>query len=323
MFASEILPFLSEIVGTCDDPRAFAILEDGIKLMNDKGLIDPLIGEMTICNCRGFVTLPPEVTQILAVTVDKCPAVIRNEWFRYHINGPGDQCHGCGFVDVLGTYPIFQEPDRPVLLVAKIYNALDADSEVRIYGYAKNGDRIYSTDAAGNKKDGFLVPTIWEGGESILAPNADVPPIVQIDKVKLQTRADYVDLIAVDPETNEPLAVLGRYRPDETAPQYKRIQVECESVINLKFKRRDFKITGPDSWINTDNRLALIQAVRAAKKYWADASDEAQTAEAVATRLLKEENRSNKPGGISPPQVIVDGVDGSPSNLFYGRCRHY
>lgn len=323
MFTREVTPYLGEIVGTCINERAYMLLTAGIKLMNDKGLIDPLIAELAICNCNGFVTLPPEVRQVLGVTISGSPSLLRNEWFSYHVNGPGDAGRTpCGFTDVMGTFCTFRDPDRPVYLAARIYSAADANTKVRVYGFAANGDRIYTPGADGTNANGFLVPTLWQNGVSILAPNADAPAIVKIDQIQLDARVDYLDLLAVDPDTNAIISLVGRYRPDETAPQYQRIRVESKEVVRVKYKRRDFKITGPDDWINSDNLLALINATRAAKLMLDGELQQALTYSAIAEGLLKDENRSNKPGGIAPPQVVVDGVDGDNSNMFYGGCRY-
>lgn len=304
--------------GLCpDDAVAKRRATDAVELLNQKGLLDPLTGEIAVCVCNNFVTLPPEVDQPLAVQVDASPTIIRNEWFTYHLNGPGDKgWTSIAFTDILGqNFPTIRDPDIPVKLVAQIANAQDQNKQLRVYGWDAQGNRIYTAGQNGTKVDGFLVPTI----HNRLAPNAAVPPIAKIDLIRKDMTADFVELFAVDPATNEVISKLGSFRPDEVVPKYTRVRVAGKNVMRVKFRRRDFEITGPDSWINCESRLGFIMAVKAVVARFNGQEAVADSYEASAVRYVKEKSRSQSPGGIKPRQIIDHQIPQNSSGMFYSR----
>ncbi|MFB1500812.1 hypothetical protein [Thiocapsa sp. N5-Cardenillas] len=318
MFVKDILPDLPQAIGGCTNDYAMRRLTDAVELLVTEGLIDTQVEEIALCACGSFVTLPREVGTPLAITVDGSPSLIRDEWFTYHINGPGDtNWTPVGFADVLGqSYPTIREPDRPVRLAAVIRTASDSNKVLRVFGYDENGERILSPNADGTMTDGFLVPTVFNR----VLMNADVSPIVRIERVTKERTQDMVDLIAVDPDTGTAISVLGRYRPSETTPAYTRIRVSGAEFVRLKFKRRSMELSDDYDWIPVDHREALIHAVRAVK-YRLDGKYEiARAAEQEAVRLLRKQTTSKRPAGIKPPQVINnDHMQGAAgSSMFYG-----
>lgn len=310
---------LQEAIGTCLNDRAYRVFTAAVRLLTEKGLIDQKIGEISVCVCAGFATLPPEVDPngILGVQVDSSPVTIRNEWFSYHLNGPGDEGYTpVGFADILGNnFCTIREPDRPVKLVTKIYSASDANKKFRVYGFAANGDRIHTAGPDGRKADGFFVPTMF--GQS--SANSAASPIVKIDGLWKERTTDFVDLLAVDPDTNEAISLLGRYRPDETTPQYTRIRVPAENVVRVKFRRRDMVVRSADDWINLDDPEAFLLACKAVIKRRAEQFDVARLLEAEASRMIKQAMMSRQPAGIAPQNVIVDAAGLSPGKqgLYY------
>lgn len=315
MFVREFYDDVAEALGGCTDERAYRLIGDAAKLLNDKRLIDGMTGEIAACVCGGFVTLPPEVGTVLAVQVDGRPTITRDQWYTYHLNGSGDEgCTPCGFSDVLGEFSTFREPDRPVKLAAKIYSASDANCKIRVYGWAQDGTRIEQANSAGLKTDGFLLPTVYG---SVLTPK-NVSSIVKIDYVQKDRTTDKVDIFAVDPDTNAVIGLIATYRATETAPRYQRIRVEADNVVRVKFRRRDLIVRSKDDWVNVDHRLAMLFAVRAVQKFWEGKADEGAVLLAQCEQWLKEANSAKKPGGISPPQVLDDSLGSRcGEKLFY------
>ena len=318
MFVYEILPDLGEAAGRCADDETMRRLEDAQELLTNAGLLNPMIGEVSICVCGGFFTLPYEAETPLAVNVNGSPTVLRNEWIEYHLNGPGELgWTPCGMSDALGVlFPTFRDPDRPVLLAVKIYSASDENKKFRVYGYKENGDKVFSVGSAGNMEDGFYVPTLF--GRTVTPLGIDA--VVHIEKIVKDEFNDMVDLYAVDPANpTVALSLLGRYRPKETVPQYTRIRTSVQQAVRVRFKRRNTKLSDQYDWINTDSREALIHAIRAVR-YRNDGKYQlADYAEATALRLARQKTNAQHPKGIAPPQIIHNDVpvDAGGEQMFY------
>lgn len=322
MFVKDILPDLSQAIGTCTNDYAFRRLTDAVRLLTSNSLISSDLGEIAICVCGGFVTLPPEVQTVLGITVDGCPAIIRDEWFTYHINGPGDTGYTpFKFTDVLGNnYPTIRDPAEPVKIAAKIRAASDQNKILRVFGWDADGERIFTTGADGTMEDGFLVPMVY--GKVLI--NSDAPAIVKIDRVYKENTSDMVDLLGIDPDTMEAVSLLGRYRPKENTPAYTRIRVPAQEVVRVKYRRRVFEVQDEYDWIPVNNREALIHAIRAVKYRLDGKYQNAREAEAEAVRLVKQDTDSDRPGGIHPPQIINNELPRATagSSMFYGN-RNY
>lgn len=305
-----------EAIGACTNDRAYRIFTEAAELLADKGLIDDLVGTMTICCCSNFTTLPPEVDTPLAVSVDGCPAILRNQWFDYHVNGPGERdWTPVGYADILGNnFCTARDPESPVKLGLIIRSVSDANRMFRVYGTAQNGERIYQRNAAGDLQDGFLVPSVYDD----IRPAADIAAIAQIERISLEEFADYVDLVGIDPDTNEVTTLLGRYRPGETTPRYTRIRVPARNSVRVKFRRAVLPVVGEDDWLPIDHKRAFLTACQAVAARRAKRYDEAAWMEREAERMIRERQRSRTPGGISPPQVTV-----SPTNQMVRPGLHY
>lgn len=322
MFVKDILPDLPNAIGQCTNEYAYRRLTDAVRLLTSKSLINSQIGEITVCVCGNFATLPAEVQTPVGITVDGIPAIIRDEWFSYHINGPGDTAYTpFPFSDILGNdFPTIRDPDKPLNLAAQITSPTDNNKMLRVFGWDENGDRIMSTNSDGNKEDGFLVPTLY----GKLLTNSDVPPIAKIDRVYKDTTSDQITMYGVDPDTDIATTLLGKYRPNETLPAYTRIRTPATSAVRVKYKRRVFEIVDQYDWIPVDNREALIHAIRAVKYRLDGKYTNGAEAETEASRLLMEENNALRPAGIKPPQTINNELprQTAGSSMFYGGFRN-
>lgn len=322
MFVKDILPDLPEAIGTCANETAYRRLTDAVRLLTNKSLINSQVGEIAVCVCGNYATLPSEVQTPLGMTVDGCPAILRDQWFTYHINGPGDTGYTpFPFADVLGNnFPTIRDPDKPLKIAARISAASDSNKQLRVFGWDAAGDRIMTTNANGDKEDGFLVPTLY----GKILTNADAPAIAKIDRVYKETTADMVEMFGVDPATNEATTLLGKYRPRENTPAYTRIRTPATQVIRVKYKRRVFEVEDQYDWIPVENREALIHAVRAVKLRLDYKYKAAREAESEAYRMVLDDTTSNMPGGIKPPQVINNELprETAGSSMFYGNIRN-
>jgi len=183
MIYSEIKDDIAQALsGHEGDEYAFRRVTEAIRLLNTKGVIDASTGELSVCVCGNFATLPREVDTVLGVQVDAQPSLMRNEWFMFHVNGAGDKgWTPFRMVDILGrNFCTFRDPDRAVLLAVRARNAADEGKKFRVYGLTAAGERIFATDATGKKTDGFFVPV--KSGVA-MSVNSAISPIAVIDHI--------------------------------------------------------------------------------------------------------------------------------------------
>lgn len=317
MYVSQVYQDLksSEVLGSCDDDYIFARLTDAQKLVANMGIMDPAIGEMSLCVCDGCVTLPNDVETVLGVNQGGFPTLLRDEWFRYHANGPGDECwQPWNYTDIRGQVCTYKDPSAPVYLVASVESPRDSNKMLRVFGWDVDGKRIYTTDSEGNLQDGFLVPTVY----GFSKPNPEAPAINRIDRIHKAETNGFIKLLAVNAD-GSPHTQIGYYRPEETNPTYVRIRVADKNWLKIKYKKRSFDVRSVNDWVNVDNREVLILAVKAVQNRRRNNLDLAGGLEAEASRILTKEVEAKRPPGISPPQIIWN--EGIPAaemdRLFY------
>lgn len=313
MFVSEIIGDVKEVIGKCSDTVAFSRISDAVKLANngDAGN-DWNTGIMDLCVCDGCVTLPADVGTILGVLQAGQPTLIRDQWYQFHINGPGvsGSCGAWSYTDELGPVCTYRDPTAPVRLVADVENSVDSNCLLRVFGWDENGKRIYSDNGSGVLEDGFLVPTVY--GFAIPSPTAT--PIARIDRIHKQATNGQIRLIAVDQTTLESRTLIGHYLPWETVPSYRRIRVGDRNWIRIKYRRRDLEVRGAIDWINIENREALILLVKAVKFRRDNQIEMGKAFESEGLRLLSNEASTLRPPAMSGPQIVFS--DGAPVGEF-------
>ena len=89
--AQDVLDDARDIFGICKEEKLFRYITDAIRLLANKGDIDPLVGALDICVQNKCVTLPNEVETVFGVNLAGRPALGHNELFSWHLNGPGDR----------------------------------------------------------------------------------------------------------------------------------------------------------------------------------------------------------------------------------------
>ncbi len=318
MYVSDIILDARATLGNCDEATVFRRLEDAVQLLTQKGLPDVTLGLMDICVCDGCVTLPREVGTVLAINTGGMTTLMRDQWFSFHMNGPGDEgcCIPCRYVNEEGEVTTFRDPHGPTYLVAVVENAQDNNSTLRVYGWDENNKRIYTTNpVTGETEDGFLIPTIF--GFPVIGQ--DQPQVARIDRIQKSVTKGFVKLVAIDPDDMQPSTVIGYYEPGETNPKYRRIRVAGQNWIRLKYKKSNNSIRSTADWINVDNRQALLLALKVIRYRDLNQFDLSSRAEAEVNRALSEDMQSKvPPAALQTPQIMYNEFPtGNYERLFY------
>ncbi len=313
MLVKDFFPEARRAFEGCNEETIFRQLTKAVKLLANKGLNDPLLGELEICACNGCITLPRDVGTVLGVDVCGNPTLLQDQWFKYHINGPGSRGGQCVITE-MGQVCTYRDPSEPCYLIAEVTSAQDNNKKLRVYATDPSGKKIFTPGPDGKLYEGFLVPMIF--GFSQRAPN--VPALGAIYRVIKEVTRDYVRLIAVNASDGVSQTQIGYYEPSETLPQYRRIKVPCKSSALVKYKKASLDIRSQDDWINCDNVEALEVACRAVKFRGEDKYEAAAKAEGEASRILSEETQAKLPSGPRVPQIINGVFRDNDDSLLYG-----
>jgi len=317
MYVSDIYEDCIQVLGSCDQPTVFRRLTDAAKRFNHKGISDLTVYNLDLCCCDGCVTLPAEVYTVLGINVNGKPSMVRDQWFRYHIGGSGDEeCLPCqNYSNEDGEWSTYKDPSAPVYLVAVTETAQDNNKKLRVYGWDVDGKRIYTTDPGGTLQDGFYVPTIY--GSPVR--NNEPPPIARIERIQKDVTVGFIKLLAVNTSDLSAHTMIGYYQPGETEPRYRRIRVPGQSWARVAYKKKDEEIRALTDWIAIDNREAFLYMLKAVKQDGNDRHDLAAAAEAVAVKLMNEEAEAKRPKHeLSGPQVIYADTPQGTERMFYG-----
>lgn len=300
---------------SCTEAEIFSRLSDAVRLIQNKGINDPLLGEIELCVCDGCVTLPRDVGTVLGVDVCGQPTLLNDQFFRYHINGPGAR-GSCGVITEMGQVCTFRDPAYPAYLTAGVTSASDNNKKLRVFATrADNGQKIFTPGPDGKLYEGFLVPLIFGYPQR----NPNVPALGRIYRVSKEVTKDFVKLYAVKESDGTSQTLVGWYEPAETIPQYRRIKVPHKSNVLVKYKKASLEITSMSDWISVDNYEALRLACRAVKFRLEDKLDEARKFEEESSRILSEETEAKRPSGPRTPQIINQIYEpGGQESLFYG-----
>lgn len=168
MFVSEIIDQVAEVLGRCDRDKALRRISDAVIALQDEGDWNANIGALDIVtfNDGNTITLPREVETPLAVAVNDHPAFMRDEFYRYHLNGEGlaDSNVVPWAWDDQGAVPNFMDIGTPGPIVAYCEILNDENRIVRVLGYDANGREIRSQLEDGEWISGFRYPMVKIAG---------------------------------------------------------------------------------------------------------------------------------------------------------------
>lgn len=315
MYVSDFYADAKRAFEGCDEDEIFRRLSSAVRLLNNNGIADVNLGEIEACVCNGCLTLPRDVGTVLGIDVCGRPTLIQDQWFKYHINGPGARAAGpCGVITEMGQVCTFKDPAEPAYLIAEVTSAADNNKMLRVFATDVDGKKIFTQGMNGGLFEGFVVPMIYGYPQR----NPNVPALGSIYRISRAATKDFVKLYAVRASDGASQTLIGQYEPDETEPTYRRIRVPNKTSVMVKFKKADLEVRSQRDWINCDNHLALQLACRAVRFYDDDKYAQGDAAISRAVGILNQQIEAQRPAGPRVPQIINGTYQGNDESLLGG-----
>lgn len=296
------------ILGTSDRAKIIDYIKRAVELAAYKANWNPYLGVMDICSDEcGVVTLPYIVGTVLQVNVGGSPTVFRNDWYTFHVNGPGDlACGGSlGFSTDMGWSPTFRDLKEWSMLAVICEDPIDGNGTLKAIVEGETVDAMkqpkmaITIPASGPSSAGVQIPLLINWASTDPANTY----FRKITRVTMPVTRGYKKLIGFPIRSMAQAVTLGYYAPNETNPTYRRIKVGCACKwVRVRYRRQslalvnDWDVVPLGSYQAT---LELLKSIRLADSNNVDAS-EAYLARAV--RLLKEVQSTESGSTWSPIQ---------------------
>jgi hypothetical protein len=246
-------------------------------LANKCGTFNPRIGRMDIDGTEGYVTLPYDVEAPLGILINKVAAFGRDQWFRFHVNGPGDNSAIDGFsefYDDAGYSCLAKDICTADYVEVVGTDPADADKVIKIFGTDEDGNELF--------EDGSRGITIAIG-------TTTATKIKQIYSVSKDATQGLVRLRLAGDST-----LIALYYPQETSPNYRRIRVPKNSTVSMIYTRRVVEVSSEYDYVPIDHKLAMMLALKSVKAYRNDNIQAAVNFEQQAERLLREQQATKR-----------------------------
>lgn len=293
---ADVVDDFSRIFGFIGIDKLMDKATEAVELLANKNASwDGLVGWVDILTDQfHFVTLPRYVETILAININSRPSEFRNQWFQYHLNGPGSSWQSCLAPQDAGETVTFRDVNYPLNLVAIPDLSSDNDTEMRGYGYFQ-GKRIMTIDSQGVMQDGFPITCNVSGATN------STQFVDRIERITKAQSNGFIKLLGFDATRNLEV-VVGYYEPDESEPKYRRMRLhETAATVRLKYRKRTLKVTSLTTPLHLKSRQAIIRMATALnfmdKKDYPSADVEMKLAES----MLMDEQRSSNP--LDNPQI--------------------
>jgi hypothetical protein len=303
---------VNNTLGLTDRAEIIDCIDRAIELAASKANWNPWVGELNICSdCCGNITLPYFVDTVLACNVGGQPAMFRNSWYEFHINGAGEKgtcagSMGSTWTDQLGS-PVFQPLRDWSMVVAVCEDPIDGNGSKSIIVEGETMDALY------NSKEALTIPPTGVSTAGVVVPmliGTPVPdPAVtvfrRITRVTLPPgRRGYMKLLGVPPVSGSSAVVLGYYAPHEISPWYKRIKIStaCGSA-RIKYRRKTLELVNDYDVVPINSRQAMVFLLKAIRFYDRDDVDQGGNFLALAVNLMNEVQTIEDGPAWAPMQV--------------------
>lgn len=327
------------IVGACDDETFLSWCSDVVGMIANKGDFEGFKYNFDICtvgcgcstggqctntvnttgcmndcslpsSCCGrqCITLPREIETVLAVNFDGRPSMGVGQLYNFHLNGAGDLGRGCTRIwqDLGASFCTIRDLITPAKVVVYLDSPVDNGKQFIIYGFDSNGRQLQRT-VGGVTVQGYQVPTLF--GYAI--PDSGAPTIARITGIYKEVSTGAMRLSTIDDSGPASGVTLGIYEPDETLPQYRRIQLKRKaSWARVATMKKNPVFASRYDHVPLQSRLGFLLGLQARKYYRDKDVASAHAFEADATRLEVEAQMKLTAGLYSTPQIIVHDVMG-------------
>jgi hypothetical protein len=314
----EVYDEAKKIIGVCDDVKIFRWLGDAVTLISNKMDLEGWKGYLDICtrgcSCkdtstcnnpagcgRKCVALPREVETVIGVNIGGQPTLGRSQLFSFHLNGPGDCRTTCEWTwsDQGQNHCTYKDLIHPAKLVAYLQNPADNGKELVVLGYDTAGN-VLRRQENGEWLNGYRVPTIY----GVAVPDVGAPLISRITGLYKAPTIGSVRLSTID-DSGSTGVLLSIMEPDETLPQYRRIQLNRScNWVRIAYRKNNPTFNSRFDHVPLESRVGFLLAVQARKMYGDLQLGEAHAFEADAARLELEAQNMKEAPLYHPVQVI-------------------
>jgi hypothetical protein len=297
VIVADVYDDAAQIFGMIGKLRLFDKITEALEALANESQWDGLVGYVDIMtDCENFVTLPRYVETPLAINLCGSPLQPRNQFFEFHLNGPGSHWQPCHTWYSMDDVCTLRDPSAPHQLIATAEFTNDIGARLRVYGYDAFGRRIRTPDPdnTGKQMDGAYIPVAASP-----SPNPNAPFFQRIERVEKSITKGHVTLYSYRPPVGQAAANLlkiGLYQPDETQPSYKRIRlpVTCAS-IRMRYRKRTIKVSGMQEPLHLKSKTAIVQMMKAVRSLDKEEYDKAGIASKLAVEILTKEQQSRNP----------------------------
>jgi hypothetical protein len=309
-----------KIIGACDDTKFFRWLTDAVGLIANKEDLEGWKGYLDICTqgcsrcnsgttcnnpagCgRRCIALPREVDTVIGVNIGGQPVLGYGQLFSFHLNGPGDCRTVCEWAwrDQGKMHCTYRDIVEPSKLVAHLQTPADNGKQVLVYGYDIGGNVLRRQDSSGAWINGYQIPTIY----GVAVPEAGAPVIARVTQLYKEPSVGSIQLSTLDASgaTGTLLTVM---EPDETVPNYRRIQLNRScNWARIAYRKTNPTFTSLYDHIPLRSRMAVLLALQARKHASDNQIAEYHSYEADAARLELEAQQMAEPPVYNPIMVI-------------------
>lgn len=307
IIVSDLYDDFCQICGPLGQDRIFDKITEALSVLSRKAQWDSLRGFVDIQTDQyQFVTLPRYVEYVIKVNINHQPSSMKNKWFEYNMNGPGEQwLPSHSWMDV-GEVVTIRDVLYPIKLTAIPDLSNDNDTEIRVFGFS-GGKRLQTINAQGVSEDGIIVPCNQAGTEYT---------VVSVDRIDRITKAKsngFIKLKGIDSNGNNEI-VIGYYYPDETEPKYRRIKLYTNCTrVRIMYRKRHLKISSLTDPIHLRSKTAVLAMAQAIEALGKGDSKKYDELESTAIKLLADENQINNQ---SDARTITFDHNLTPSDQF-------
>jgi hypothetical protein len=274
IIASDVLPQIGRVLGTCDTDYVNDVLTRAIELIANKPTKTGVVWDSLLCYVdlpivNGFyVCLAPHILKPIKVNINKQPAFTHNQFFEFSLNGPGtmDPEAGWSWQD-RGWKPLQKPwPSGGQQFMIASDNGNDNNTQVLLNTINQDQSTTWITGVIGT------------AGPKIYG-------LLEVSKPVTQgTLSLYASPFIVNS------ALVAQWAPATLYPQFEWIKLSQSGVsCKILARRRSYKITQPTDVIPLSNRQAIITACIAIKSYDTLNWDDGAVAEQNALRFLDED----------------------------------